>query len=263
MIPNANTLLFRASGMGKLMTNDRSGKAMGDTAKTFLLEVYARENFGRYEEIQSKYLEKGNEREEDAITLLSRVTKKMYKKNTIRLKNDWFTGEPDLFVGPEIIKAKETNDTKASWSLINFLKAQRDPINKDYFYQGQTYMNLTGSRIHTISYCLVNGTYKAITDEKKKVAYGMGILDPSAKNNEKYIERCKQIERNHIFDLAAFMKEYPHFDLDNAPDTWVWDIPMELRLHQKTFEYEPKTIEQMQLRCLEGRNWLNKELFKC
>lgn len=264
MIKNANTLLFRASSMGNIMTNDTSGKKMGETAKKNLLKIYAQENNSRYEEINSKFLEKGNTREEDAITLLSRITKKIYRKNIVRLKNDWFSGEPDLFEGKEILKATATNDTKCSWSYITFLEAAFSKTNPIYFYQGQVYMDLCGAKVHTVSYCLVNGTFTHIMDEKRKAAYAMGILDMTAAKSPAYLKKCQQIERNHIFDIKAFEGEYPHFDLDNSLAEWEtndWDIPIEKRLCQKTFEYDPKMIDSMKLRVLEGRNWLNNEFF--
>src|ERR1035437_8515433 len=85
---NSGKILFHPSSMGKIMTNDRSGKQMGDTCKKHLMEVFAEHKYHRKEEISSKYLTHGNRCENDSITLLSRVTTIFFKKNELQIEND-------------------------------------------------------------------------------------------------------------------------------------------------------------------------------
>lgn len=68
----ANNILFRCSSLGYLMVNDRSGKGMGESAKTHLVDCFVSYKYKRREEIEGKFLDKGDKREEDSITLLSR-----------------------------------------------------------------------------------------------------------------------------------------------------------------------------------------------
>lgn len=257
---DASNILFRCSSLGHLMTESRSKtESISDTTKTHLIDVFVSTKYGRREEITGKFLDKGNEREEDSITLLSRVEKRFYKKNTTQLFNDFISGTPDLFLGKDVKNATETNDTKTSWSAHTFFRAQKDGINKMYYWQGMGYMALTKAKKHTVSYCLVNGTPKAIIDEKRKLAYSMGLIDTQ---NEEYKQKCRQIEINHIFNLKEFLQENPYFELDNNPEDWKYDIPMEERLYQVSFERDESEIKRLYDRIAECRNWMNVNLFK-
>jgi hypothetical protein len=129
-----------------------------------------------------------------------------------------------------------------------------------YFNQGHGYMALTGAKKHSIVYCLVNGTQQAIDDEKRRLAYAMHVLDPSARNNPEYIEKCKQIEINHIFDIQAFMKEYPWYEFENDANTWQYDIPMEERIFIQSFERDDVLIDKINGRVKECRKWITNNL---
>lgn len=268
MIKTAHEIRFRASAWGDLITNDRSGKDMGQTSKKACIKIYAQYRYGRREDIKSKFLSKGHDREEDSITLLSRITKTVYQKNTQQLANDFFTGEPDLFLGPEILKADETNDIKSSWSLLTFLEAQTkcesDDVTKGYYWQGQTYMALTGAKRHTISYCLVNGTHKILMDELRKLQWELGVIDINSPPPQ-FIDKAKQVERNHIFDRRAFEEENPGYDFYTPREEWDgegYDIPMKDRLSQVSFDRNEEDIQRMIGRALLCRTWIQKNLFK-
>lgn len=255
---NANEILFRSSGIGYLMTEPRSkSEKISEGTKTHLIDVFVSNKYGRKEDIKSKFLDKGNEREEDAITLLSRITKQLYSKNETHLSNEFIKGTPDLFKGESINNATATIDTKTSWSAHTFFRAQKSELEKMYYWQGQAYMALTGARTHTVAYCLVNGAARAIMDEKRKLAYVMNCIDG---DSPEYIEKCKQIEINHIFDMKAFKEENPFFEIHNKD--WSWDIPKEERLFQFTFERSMEDIVRMYQKIKDCREWMNENLFK-
>ena len=86
----------------------------------------------------------------------------------------------------------------------------------------------------------------------------MGLLNPEY--NETYIEKCKQIERNMIFDLGEFMKEYPHFELHSDPSEWSYDIPKNERVHEITFDRDDDKIQKMYERIKECRIWIKENL---
>lgn len=252
------TIKFRSSGFGHIMPGPREKAGeLQDTVKTHLIDVFISKYYERREFIDGKFLEKGNQREEDSITLLSRVSKRFFKKNSERLENDYITGEPDIFIGESIREAEETIDTKTSWSLHTFHRAKHKKIDDNYFYQGHSYMWLTGAKRHTIAYCLVNGTAQAIMDEKRKQAWRYG---PDPEQHPEYRERCKQIEINHIFDLQAFISENPFFEFHNNVSEWVYDIPNEDRLFTFTIERDPALLKVMEERVLVCRKWINDNL---
>jgi hypothetical protein len=79
------------------MTESRTKNDLSETTKTHLIDVYVANRYGRQEDIQSKFIEKGLAVEEDSITLYSRIKKDFYKKNEDHLKNSWIKGTPDLY----------------------------------------------------------------------------------------------------------------------------------------------------------------------
>lgn len=262
-VKNANQIIFRSSGSGYLMVESRNKKEIiSDTTKTNLIDIFVSAVYGRREEIKSKFLKKGNACEEDAITLLSRVTKIVFKKNTQRLNNEFITGEPDLFIGKAIDDAEETFDTKASWSLHTFWRAKKGANNKNYYWQGQCYMMLTGAKKHTVAYCLVNGLASAIRSEKLMLSYEPGMLDKYGNEMPKYIELCKQIEINHIFDIELFKTHNPGFEFHNDITQWEHDIPIQERVHMVTYKRDMIAINSLITKIRICRNWMNRELFE-
>lgn len=253
---DVNELTFRCSSLGHIMTNERGKTTMGESAKTHLVDVFVSWKYKRREDVEGKYLDKGNEREEDSITLLSRIHKKMYRKNKTRLTNDYITGEWDLDSSEKDL-IEETLDTKTSWSAHTFFRAKKAKLDTKYEWQGHGYMWLTGAKKHTVAYCLVNGTAQAIMDEKKRLAYRYG---PDPDTYPDYVLKCKQIEINHIFDLHSFKEENHWFDFHNDLSEWRYDIPMSERLHTFTFDRDEAKIEQIKARVIEGRKWIKENL---
>lgn len=250
---NADQIKFRCSSLGYLMTDGKTKGTLGDTCKKHLLDVYIQNKYNRREEIQSKFIDKGNLREGEAITMLSLLDKRIYRKNKERLSNDYFTGECDIFTGESITNADETFDTKCSWSLHTFLRSQKEQDPK-YKYQGFGYMDLTGSKKHTVVYCLVNSPAHIIEGEKRKVGYKM--YDPKT-----FMRKCREIEINHIFDIEQFVNENPDFQFDNHLDEWVWDIPLNERVYKVIYERDQLEINRMHQRVIESRKWMNENLF--
>lgn len=255
---------FRCSSLGYIMTDPKEkakkeAGELGETAKVHCQDVYISAIYNRREEISNKFLDKGNEREEDAITLVSRINKIFYIKNSERLTNDFITGEPDLFLGKSVRDADETTDTKCSWSLHTFYRAKKGKLDKDYYWQGQGYMSLTGAKKHTLTYCLVNGTATAIDDEKRKLQWRMGVIDPSNPTPE-YLAKAQQIEINHIFDIAGFIKENPHFNFDSDVSLWRYDIPKEERIHSIVIERDEAAIERIYERVKQCWKYIDTEL---
>lgn len=268
MITNANQILFRASSMGDIMTGTAKGWDVENslTCKKKLMEIFADQVHRRRTEQDNKYTLKGKTVENDAITLLTVITKKFYIKNETRLNDEYFTGEWDVNDNP----ITETIDTKAKYSLVTFLEDTLNKKDKSYEYQGQVYMHLTGAKKHTIANCLVNNTAKAIEKEKLFLSYSEGMTDEHGNESPEYILKCQQIERNHIFDINLFNKRYPNYPFHSAVKFtpsgdmayWHHDIPKEQRLF--LFEpiiYDPLIINAMKARIDDCRQWMNKNLF--
>lgn len=227
---NEQDIKFRCSSLGDLMTDDRSGKAMGDTCKKYLTEVYVNMKYQRTRIVTTKYMEKGNLVEEDAITLYSRVKKTYFQKNYENLTNEFITGTPDLYRGEEISKATEIIDTKACWDIFTFFRTYDEKVNKDYYWQLQGYMALTGATVGHLAYCLVNTPESLIEGEKKRLAWAMD----RAESNKDFIEACKQLEKNMKYD----------------------EIPITDRLHEIDISRNDKDIERIYERVKEARTYI-------
>jgi hypothetical protein len=214
----------------KLKADKESGN-LSEGAKTHAIDVWVSAKYKRYEEVYSKYLDKGNEVEEDSITFLSLAKRKLYRKNEVKLDNEWIAGTPDLFIGDEIVRATEIIDIKSSWDIFTFNRAiAKGNAPSAYYWQMQGYMWLTGATKATLAFCLVNATPNLITDEKYRLARAHRVTiddqDPD------FVRSCQLVERNMIYDLGAFMKVNPNYNLHSSVTDWDYNVPPEERLYE-------------------------------
>jgi len=143
---------LRASAGGKLATNPRSkSELLSETTKTYIKEWLTEQIYGVKKEITSKYLTKGIELEDEAIEyLVANSDLPFFLKNDERFEDEYFTGTPDIVTDEFII------DIKCSWDCFTFPLFENEIPNKDYFYQLQIYMHLTGVKKAKLIYVLMN-----------------------------------------------------------------------------------------------------------
>jgi len=179
---------------------EKAAKDAGElskTAKTHLKSVYIQEKYGRQKDVVTKQMQKGIEVEEDSITLLSRVQKKMLYKNEERLYNDYITGLPDIFEGESIRYATSITDIKSSYDLFTFMANVGESLDSNYYYQLQGYMALSGATKAYIAYCLVNTPDHIINGEKYRLLKSMDVISDES---PEYIKEALKIEKNMTFD---------------------------------------------------------------
>lgn len=208
---NWSTYKFHCSSLGALLTEPRSGPGLSETCKAELLDIWIRETYGRRKDDNNKYIEKGNMVEEYSMTLYSRVTKKFLTKNDEFFSNDWICGTPDIITKESVI------DLKSCWSIHTFYTNLIKPLNKDYIYQINGYKELLGLSTGLLVYCLVNTPDVIIEQEKSRLRYKMGIIDPEA--SEVYLKAAEQIDRNNIFDDIPIEKRYLEFTVPTVDMT--------------------------------------------
>lgn len=228
---NADNIKFRCSSLGAIMTEARTKSGqLSETCKAELIKVFINEKYGRTKSIQNKYLEKGISQEEESITLYSKFKKNYFVNNKARMSNEFITGEWD------ILKNEIVTDIKTSWDIFSFFKAKNEPLNKDYYFQLQGYMSLTGAKSSTLAYCLVNTPLNLIEQEKKSLWFKMNCPDHEA---IEYLTACEEIERLSIYE----------------------DIAIQERVFEIEIERNEETIEAINKRVLECREWMNLNLF--
>lgn len=186
-----DTHLFRCSQLGKLMVKSRSKtEQISKTTQSYLDEIFKVEYFGKYIEIKSKYLEKGKIMEDEAIRMIGRLDDEIYWKNTTRFNNEFITGEPDVI-------ADDIKDIKCSWSYATFPLLDTEIKNKDYWWQLQGYMWLTGKTEAELCYCLLDTPeelFKLPEDELKytTIPEYKRVKRFTIKYDEKAIEELKK-----------------------------------------------------------------------
>jgi len=152
----------RASAGGKLMTAPRSKtETLSETTKTYLYEWLTEKIYGVRKEIKNKYLNKGLKLEDTAIDkTIEWLDLPFTIKNEQFFEDDYFTGTPDLIVDGVVY------DAKCSWDCFTFPLFDTEIPTKDYFYQLQIYMELTGCKKAVLVYVLLN-TPEELTYEDK------------------------------------------------------------------------------------------------
>ncbi len=199
----------RASKKGLLLKNDRSGKAMGETAKSYIKEWYVSELTGKQKEIKSKYLERGNALEAKAIERVGIYYGVEIIKNEVFLENEYFTGTFDAYTIDRVI------DTKVPFDCFTFPFFETE-LNPDYYAQMQVYMELTGLRKASVCYCLENGSAEQVERLSWQIAKDLDKDEPDIDDWEK---AEKQLSYDHLPDnlrIKVFEIEYDSDFIENA-----------------------------------------------
>lgn len=141
---------IRSSQIGKIMSNAKTKGELSAGCITYLKEWYAEQMYNDREDIESKYLNKGLECENDAIRTCEDFFGEFFKKNEQYFEGEFITGTPDILTKDRVI------DTKCSWNGKTFLESITSPINTDYEWQLQGYMILTGKPLASLVYMLLD-----------------------------------------------------------------------------------------------------------
>jgi len=218
-------LLFRCSSLGKIMTESRSkSEVLSETAKTYIQDVFKEKELGIYKDFSSRYTDKGIQMEDEAIQFASDVLNwDFVVKNTERFNNEWLTGEPDICTDSFLA------DIKCSWNGSTFPMFDSTLKNKDYFWQLQGYMMLTGHDTSELVYCLMNTPFEIVEDEVRREHWKLHLIDED-------LDVRDAVQLSHNFD----------------------QIPNELRVKrfivQKDEEAQAKIIERVK----EARQYYNQ-----
>ena len=134
------------------MTEPRSkSETLSETTKTYVKEWLTEKIYGIRKEIKSKYLDKGNALEDTAIDkAIYWLDLPFAMKNEKFFEDDFFCGTPDLIVNGVVY------DIKCSWDAFSFPLFESEIPTKDYFYQLQVYLHLTGCKKAVLTYVLLN-----------------------------------------------------------------------------------------------------------
>ena len=181
---------FRASQLGKLMTSSRTkGEALGQTAKTYIIEQAKQDFYGYRTQLMNKYVLKGIEQEQDSIDLLNGVRFQNYVKNEHRAENEYLTGCCDIITEDSII------DIKSSWSLETFPATtfELKDLN-DYEWQGRAYMWLYDKPTFELCYVMVSTQPELLSQYDPIDIHEVDHIDPAKRITSIKFERDTDIE---------------------------------------------------------------------
>jgi len=210
---------LRASSAGKMLTA-KGATSKAETPKTFVKEWLISQLTGKRKTINSKYLRRGIETENQSI---KRIGADLVK-NEQYFENDYFTGTPDILTDEYVI------DAKSSWDTFTFPFFMIEPP-MDYVAQLQVYMELTGKRKAKLCYCLENGTEEQINTLAWQKAKEAGA-------DEMTIEHYDEAESDLNYDHLA----------------------EHLRIKTFEFEYNEEMIESLKESVIFGREYIANEL---
>lgn len=190
--------------LAKLEEKAKEPFEFGQDAKTFIELKWLSDQYGYSEFVDTKQTLKGKMVEDAAIELISHFwPENAFRRiNTSQLKNKYFSGTPDLILN-EVVE-----DIKSSYNLKTFLQVRMP--KKEYYGQGQVYMDLTGKRKFRVHYCGITTPAIILAKETKPYYYFYG----SDENNEHYLDVCAQAEVNHDFDQVPLNKRLKTFEFD-------------------------------------------------
>ena len=214
----------RASKGGIILTNNRSGNEMGETAKSYCKEWLISAITGKEKDVKSKYLERGNAMEEKAIERVAKFYGCKLEKNEIYLENDFFTGTFDAKNFERVI------DTKVPFDAFTF-PFFIDKVDADYYAQLQIYMDLTDLRKASLCYCLENGSYEQIDRLSWQIS--------------------KELNKEEV-DIDDWDEAEKRLSYDHLPD--------EMRIKVFEFEYDEAFIKKIKERVVEARKYIETEL---
>jgi hypothetical protein len=205
-------MIVRCSSLGKLMTEPRSkSEVLSQTAKSYIEDLFNELEFGYRKEFSSRYTDKGLEMEDEAIQFASeQFDWEFVVKNTERFTNDYITGEPDINTDSLLA------DIKCSWSLDTYPMFEAEMKNKDYYWQLQGYMWLTGKTEAELVYCLMNTPLQIVEDEVRRAHWKAGLIDED-------VDLRHEVQLKHNYD----------------------NIPSKLRVKRYIIERDEKAIEKI------------------
>jgi hypothetical protein len=163
---------IRCSAIGKIMTDPRAkSETLSETAKTYCRQWLAEKVYDRRIEVTSKQMDKGTTMEGVAIDFAAGIVEPgaLWFKNEDKFADEYMAGTPDVLTDTHVY------DIKCPWSFATFPLFETELPNKDYYWQLQGYMALTGRQSAAIIYVLTDAPEHILNDEARKLSYQRGL----------------------------------------------------------------------------------------
>jgi len=206
------------------MTSPRSkSEILSQTAKTYVEEQVLLAKYGIVKTFNSRYTDKGNLVEDESIKLASDVLDLGFLyKNDEHFTNDWVMGTPDVNTDDILL------DVKSSWDATTFPFFATEIPTKDYYYQLQGYMWLTGKQKSLLVYCLVNTPLDMVQDEIRRAHWNANLLEES-------LDLIDEVQKRHNFDHIPDNRRVKVFEVERD-DEVIEQIKERVELYREYYE---------------------------
>lgn len=181
---------IRASACGQIM----GVKGLGETGKTYCKNWLKEQLYNRTRQFSTKYTEKGNIVEDNSLDFIAdQLGYGLLIKNEQFFENEFCTGTPDIVLDLSII------DAKNAWDCFTFPLFETDVPNKDYYWQGQTYLDLAGRDRFILCYVLSDTPINLIEREAYWFAKNNGYEDVDQEMMDEFIAKMTYGDvKNHL-----------------------------------------------------------------
>lgn len=206
---------FRCSSLPKIV--GAKGK-LTQSAQSYLKDLYIKEVYGREKTLSNKYITKGNEKEDESISLYRKVNQIFTQKNEIKYANKFIEGTPDLILDG---KKKMVIDIKTCWDIWTYVDKNRKTAKKDYFWQIAGYSMLTGIEKVQIAYTLLSNSEYEIYRQYEKAKWNLQIMEDGTEDTaEQLLELESTVRRNNIYDDIDDKDRVKVFDFTVTPSDY-------------------------------------------
>lgn len=205
---------IRCSKLGDIMTSPKSkGQILSQSAKTYMQELFLENTYGIKKEFWSRYTEKGKEVEKESIALASDVLSLNIPFSYIEqdsqdaFENDYIKGRVDVFHNNHLL------EIKSSYDATTFPWFEDELPNKNYYYQVQGYLWLTGAEYCTLAYCLVNTPEEIVQDEIRREYWKLKLI-----SDDEEVEAY--VRARHNFDHIPKEKRVKKYIIEKNEAVW-------------------------------------------
>lgn len=151
---------------------------LSTTAKTWIKDTAKETFYGYHKQVETKYMDKGHQNEEEAINLLSGIHGAEYEKNEERKTLSWLTGEADIVDK----KNGVIIDIKNAWDLSTFPAFSED-VNKKvkeagYDWQQKGYLILWKLKKAYVCYCITETPAELVPDWEDITLHQVNHIHP-------------------------------------------------------------------------------------
>ena len=193
---------WHPSSLGKLMTTPKSkSENLSQGAKTYIRQVAKQDFFGYRVELDNKFINKGKDQEQDSIDLLNAVRFTNYKKNDVRIEDEYMTGECDILADDRVI------DIKTSWNLETWPATPGEAHDNDYEWQGRAYLMLYEREIFELVFCMVTTKDELLNQWEQIDLHRVDHIAPEKRITSVIYER--DLEKEELIrEKLIFANEY-------------------------------------------------------